>query len=353
MPIHGISDKRRLSRVGKVRLGIKKENAKGVQYPSAVDYFVCNEDQSTTEMAAMMFNRAYPDEPKAIDIVFPSDDSGEFFPQWYKRYGSSKGLVCKGDGELATRLNEETGEMDEIECTPECEYLAKKHCRAVASLQFMIPHVSGLGVWQIDTGSYNSIVNLNSAIDMVKTLTGGKIAFIPLKLVIRPREVQPNGKKKTVHVLDIAMEELDLKKVLGAAKDPSSALALPAYEDEKPEELYPYSKSEVVDAETIELPENNKRQNSSGDDNEPAPAKWRSKIFALGHELGEKPDEVKKIAYKRYEIDSMTKMTKSQAGDFIKFLENGMGDENMPEVMSEEVPLDLGEGDPGFSEIPF
>ncbi len=73
----------------------------------------------------------------------------------------------------------------------------------------------------------------------------------------------------------------------------------------------------------------------------------------LGHELGRKPDEIKKIAYERYEIDSMAKMTKNQAGDFIKFLENGMSDENMPEVMSEEVPLDLGEGEPGFSGIPF
>ncbi len=351
MPIHGISDKRRLSRVGKVRLGIKKISEKnGKEYPAAVDYFVVNEDDSTSEMAALMFNRAYPNQPKAIDIVFPSDNPEDFFPQWYKRYGSSKGLICKGDGITATRLDEGTGEMTEIECTPECEYIAKKHCRPVGSLQFMIPHISGLGVWQIDTGSYNSIVNLNSCIDAIKAVTGGRIAFIPLKLVIRAREVQPNGTKKTIHVLDIAMEELDLRKVVTAAKDPSNTFALPAHE-EKPEELYP--KSEVVDTETIELPENEGQANNSGDDNEPAPAKWKSKIFALGHELGKKPDEVKKIAYKRYGFDSMAKMIKSQAGDFIKFLEKGMGDENMPEVMSEEVPLDLDEGDPGFLGAPF
>jgi len=239
MPIKGISEKRRLPRVGKVRLGIKTENAQGATYPKAVDYFVVNDDQSTSAAAACAFHQTYPGEPKSIDIAFPSDNPEEFFQQWYRRYGKAKGLICKGDGEVATRLDEATGEMVEIECTPECEYLAKKHCRPVGSLQFLIPSITGIAVWQIDTGSYHSIVNLNSAIDMVRSLTGGRIAFIPLKLVIREREAQPNGTKKIINVLDIALEELNIPKLLEASNKVGAALMLPSRAiEQEPEELY-------------------------------------------------------------------------------------------------------------------
>ena len=40
--IEGLSDRFRLPRMGKIRLGIKKKSEKsGKEYPSAVDYFVC------------------------------------------------------------------------------------------------------------------------------------------------------------------------------------------------------------------------------------------------------------------------------------------------------------------------
>ena len=41
-PIAGLTDKPRMPRQGKIRLGIKKMSASGKEYPSAVDYFVCN-----------------------------------------------------------------------------------------------------------------------------------------------------------------------------------------------------------------------------------------------------------------------------------------------------------------------
>jgi len=39
--IKGLSSIRRLPRLGKIRLGIKKVTAKGKEYPSETDYFVC------------------------------------------------------------------------------------------------------------------------------------------------------------------------------------------------------------------------------------------------------------------------------------------------------------------------
>ncbi|MGE5572985.1 MAG: hypothetical protein ACM3ZU_08215 [Bacteroidota bacterium] len=244
MPIHGISDVRRLPRLGKVRLGIKDTSPRtGNEFPRAVDFFVVKPDESTSEAAAEAFHQVYGDKPKSLDIMFPVEDKEQFFAQFYRRYGSGSGLLCKGDGATAMEIDRGTGEIREIECNPaECEWAEKKHCRPIGTLQFLLYRVPGLGVWQVDTSSYNSIVNINSAIDFIRAITGGRIAMIPLKLVVRPKEVQVEGKKKVVHVMDIAHDGLRLEDVLRASRTPLAGLLMPGVNlDEVPDDLYPAS----------------------------------------------------------------------------------------------------------------
>lgn len=238
--IHGLSEIRRMPRIGKVRLGIKAKTKSGKSYPKAVDHFVVQADKSTTEAAAEAFHEAYGAQARSLDIMFPTDDPREFFPQSYRRYGSSSGLICRGDGRIATQLNPDTGELIETTCDPSaCEWQLVGHCRPIGSLQFLLPDVAGIGVWQIDTSSINSIINLNSGIDFVRRLTGGRIALLPLRLILRPREVQVAGKLKTIYVLDLAHEQLKLVDVLHAAKTPIEQLLLPPTDSDMPDELYP------------------------------------------------------------------------------------------------------------------
>ncbi|MBC7340921.1 MAG: hypothetical protein H5U02_00445 [Clostridia bacterium] len=245
MPIKGISDVRRLPRLGKIRLGIKQTSKRtGNEYPKAVDFFVCRADGGpTSEEMAKAFHAVYGDQPRALDVMFPTNDPEQIFPQYYRRYGSGTGLICKGDGESAMEIDRETGEMREIECVPaECEWAKKQHCRPVGTLRFLLPKVPGIGVWQIDTSSYHSIVNLNSAIEMVRLLTGGRIAMIPLRLVIRPKEVQVEGKKKVVFVMDLATENLRMVDVLAASQKKLPELLLPEINmDEPPDDLFPHA----------------------------------------------------------------------------------------------------------------
>ena len=183
---------------------------------------------------AAAFLEVYGPEPKEIDIMFPSDNPEDFFPQDRRRYGSGTGLICKGDGLSAWEVNRETGEMVQIECKgKECPYSipdAKGQigCKPVGTLYFLIPNVPGLGCWQMDTGSFNSIVQINSALAFISQLTGGKLALIPLKLVRRPREVVVEGKKKTVYVVDVAMRHLSLNDVLKARRDDAARIFLPS-----------------------------------------------------------------------------------------------------------------------------
>lgn len=227
MPIKNVSDIRRLPRLGKIRLGEKALAQSGKEYPKAVDYFVC-----PPEVQAV-----YGEKPRVLDIMFPVSDQNVFFPQWYKRYNQTTGLVCKGDGETATMSQD--GEMVEIECVPEeCEWYAKKHCRRLANLQFLMPKVPGIGVWQIDTTSFYSIININSALAMIDAVAD-RIHMIPLQLVLKPQEVAPDGKKKTVYVLDI-LAPVTLNKLLSDAQKSPQQLLMPALdENDRPDDLYP------------------------------------------------------------------------------------------------------------------
>jgi hypothetical protein len=254
MPIKGVSDKRQLPRIGKIRLGVKVQNQKKTEYPKAVDYFVVNEDPSTPGWAVKAFKEVYGDKPRELDVMLPTNERDAFFPQFYRRYGSGSGLLCKGDGETAFEVNKDTGEMVEIVCDPtECEWYAKKHCRMVGTLQFLLPRVNGLGVWVVDTSSYHSIVNLNSAIEFIKGLTGGRIALMPLKMNLVPKEVQVDGKKKIIHVLEIAHDQMRLEDVLRDSRKSAAQLLLPQVDlDTPPDDLYPEAAAAIEEEEQQE-----------------------------------------------------------------------------------------------------
>ena len=193
--ISGLSSIRRLPRLGKIRLGIKKVSAKtGKEYPSETDYFVCPAE----------VRNACGDKPKELKISFPINDPEVIFPQSYKWYGSSKGLKCRGDGVTATRLNEETGEMEERPCP--CELLESGKCKQRASLIFMMPDVAIGGVYQIDLSSYHSIVDINSGIDYARALLNDNIVFVPFKLKRVPKETHNEGKKQIHYTLQLELD---------------------------------------------------------------------------------------------------------------------------------------------------
>ncbi|MFD1676075.1 hypothetical protein [Alicyclobacillus fodiniaquatilis] len=242
MPIKGRSEIVRIPRVGKIHLGIKVSNGDS-QYPKAVDYFVVKEDESTSATAAEAFHTVYGDAPKEIRIAFPSNNPENFFPQFlssYRKAGGRSELYCKGDGEMARRVDGQGG-YAEIPCAyRDCPIYQEKKCKELGLLQFFLPDVPGIGVWQIDTTSFFSTVNLNSSIEMLLQLTGGKIAMLPLTLRLKPQTVSPDGRSKTVYVLELATDTIKMADILNQL--PQLPNANPALEeislDEAPGDLY-------------------------------------------------------------------------------------------------------------------
>ncbi len=269
MAIKGLSEVRRLPRLGKIRLGIKKKkisekSGKEVEYPAEVDYFILD-PQTPNELENQKikdeFAKLYGDQPKSIKIMFPVASPDVYFPQFYKRYGSGTALKCKGDGETAVCATEEFSAgltvigkdelgMPKVKCLGrECIYYKQKECSEVGTLQALLPDLPGAGVWQITTGSYHSIVNLNSCIDYVRAMCG-RAHMIPLTLERRMQEIAKDGKKTKHYILHINMDFklADLQKF--AQIDPTKMLLeLPAPEAEKEDILY-QENAAVIDAET-------------------------------------------------------------------------------------------------------
>jgi hypothetical protein len=250
MPIEGISEIRRMPRLGKVRLGVKIEPEGKNPYPRATDFFVIPED----------IKQYLEDKPKKLKIMFPTEKVDEFAQQWLRCYSFTQGLVCKGDGRKATKkIDVDTWDIarhttqewvfKEWTCEPDncLEYSEGKQCRRVMNLMFLMPDVPGFGVWQLDTSSFYSIVNINSCVDLIKRICG-RISFIPLTLSLEPLEVTPAGiKKKTVHILAIR-SDVKLADIQRLGRVPPERVLLPALEEEEaPADLFPEQK--LVEAE--------------------------------------------------------------------------------------------------------
>jgi len=176
MPVKGLTDIIRYQRAGKIRLGTRVKTGKicgcveigvadrncrlclgtGIIHrPKEEDYFVLKDVPELIEF--------YPGEPKLLHVQLPlSYKLEQIFPQDLKRYGMDK-LLCKGTGIKANCVDFDKGELVEIECP--CHFLEERKCAASATLNVRISEIeNSMRVYQIVTGSFNSIVNLNNAI---------------------------------------------------------------------------------------------------------------------------------------------------------------------------------------------
>lgn len=255
--IEGISAIRRLPRLGIIRLGEKATASSGKEYPKKLDYFNLKDAPGVAEV--------FGDKPKVLEIMLPHEDSNVFFPQWRKAYGKTTGLFCKGDGLKASRtrlgaidgknglpsdpdgeafikaqgLKVKVGERFELPCLgAECPFTQKSVCRPIAQFMFLMPRVPGVGVYQISTTSFNSMVGLNSYVDIVRGIAG-RVSMIPLRLSLVPKKVTVDGKAVGIFHLKLEYDGLMGDLIKYRNEKYLSADLLPQIEHEVPEDLVP------------------------------------------------------------------------------------------------------------------
>ena len=117
--------------------------------------------------------------------------------------------------------------LDDIPCPGQaCSYYKAGQCKELMTLQFLLPRVPGLGVWQLDTSSWHGMVNINSGLALVRSMFG-RVSGVPLTLTLEPMEVRPDGLKKTVRVLQLRSRETMERMLQEPASTPMVALPSP------------------------------------------------------------------------------------------------------------------------------
>lgn len=267
--IKGISEVRRLPRLGVIRLGEKVVAQSGKSYPRALDYFNLKDAPDVA--------KAFGEKPRELEVMIPHEDPAVFFSQYRKAYRTS-GLFCKGDGEKANRIrlgisdgvktrvpagqpwdpdgekflkdnnlggSVKIGARFELPCLGEiCPFTLQKLCRPLGQLLVLIPKAQGFGCYQISTTSFNSMVDLNSYIEAVRA-AAGRVSMIPLVLKLVPKKVTVEGKAKTI--LHMKLEYRGTVAELVKYRDAKyiSADILPAIEHEIPDDLYPHAGADL------------------------------------------------------------------------------------------------------------
>lgn len=259
-----------MKEIGKIKIGTKgevKTSTKGTQYrpPVKIDHFeivsVLRDDKGNLIPDPIM--KELGENPKELDIFLLYNDETLNFTTRYNEYKGGK-CQCSGDG-VKARLNN----GDEIECNPEtCKVFKEKRCKPNGILSVILTKSPRLGgVYKFRTTSYNSIRSVLSSLFFIKSLTGGVLAMIPLKLTVSPMTVQPKDSttSQTIYVVNIefrgTMEQL-LEKTVEVSKYQSmmranikqleatarASLAIPESEEESKEiqaEFYPEKLEEV------------------------------------------------------------------------------------------------------------
>lgn len=279
LPINGLTEIDRPPRQGMIRLGVKKKTPAGKEYPAEVDYFILDPETPEPEERQRLvdlFHAEFGNEPKAVSCLIRSSDINEAFPQNYKRYGRNTALKCIGDGETAlctdpqfvTGLKLLTDEELQVRnlkkdsarpvvwCDGrECAYAvvneksSNKECKATATLSIEIPVLGGIGCWQITTGSFNSILNINGFIrDMA--LRFGRAHMLPLTLERREIETIFKGKKAKHYPLYLNTHH-SMSEMLKQLKIAPERVLIETYAEQSGELPPP---AEIMDAEVVDVP---------------------------------------------------------------------------------------------------
>lgn len=230
--IDGLSDVVRLPRLGKVRLGITQKTPKG-ERPVNVEHFVV-----PPEVADITGPN-----PTELKILFPVDDRQDIFPCALKRYGKGRGLKCSGDGVTAQEALPGGGFGDrKCPCekfkgegrTKYTDENGKEQwcdCLQTGTLNCILHEVSIAGIYQIVTHSTNSIIDINSAIQYIRTILFEahgieSIRGVYLRLVREPTDTFGGGRHSVHYTLKL-YPDFDLRGVPRLSDNRNLMIAAP------------------------------------------------------------------------------------------------------------------------------
>lgn len=204
-------------------------------------------------------------------------------------------MWCSGDGDTAMRLRRsDNPERDLVPCAnggclladPAHQDKDKLRCKMNGTLSVIIDGAGVVGgVWKFRTTSFNSVVGIMSSLALIKRVTGGPLAGIPLMLTLSPKTgITPDGKSALVYVVGLEyrgtpddLQDLGYQRALKMATHATRieqiesealrtlrALPVPELDGEESEDLvaeyYPDQAANTTEVGTLAEPKARKRK---------------------------------------------------------------------------------------------
>jgi hypothetical protein len=213
----------RLSVSTKVSIGLPPKGDRN--YPTKLDHFVFLRKKKSANRveweADPELTRHYGEQCRELHIMLIDDDIENVFPSSYAWWTATE-RKCWGDGASAIRRTpQKPAGQSWTQCGSGCPELSSGQCKPSGDLRFVLADFPRLGsVCRIHTSSYRSIRQIHSALEEIQTFTGGRLAGITSKLVIRPEEVayfdRKEKRKKTASIwaLSLEVEGDDMRKLI-------------------------------------------------------------------------------------------------------------------------------------------
>ncbi len=191
------NDKVKLPIIGKVKCGEKRNNPKtGKDYPISLDHFIgFGKYQS-------YFDKAYPDKPNRIQIIFVSNDPEQSCNERYELRNDKGDLYGSGNGKSFMIWDGKEYKPYEVNGNGDKEYLKQvsKDCKSpkgwevILTLQFIMPAIRGvLGLWQFSTkGKASSVNAIRDTFDFVQVKAGSVLNIVFDLMVEKVQSQKPD-----------------------------------------------------------------------------------------------------------------------------------------------------------------
>lgn len=185
----------KLPLIGRIKVGMKTQNEKGVEYPTSLDYF------RPTGKYADKFTAVFGDKPNKIGIVFITDDLTEACNQYFASWEKGK-LWGEGDGETF-RVWDKDKYVDNVP-KDDPRVKAIKGWAEYTRLRFVVPAIKDvLGYWEFVTkGSKSSIPGIISTFDFIKERAGTVMGF-PFDLTVTKAQGYSPGAARNYPVVQL------------------------------------------------------------------------------------------------------------------------------------------------------
>jgi hypothetical protein len=204
-----------LAEVGKIKAGRKGRmitSARGTQFqpPEKLDYLLVTtlfRGPDGNYEVDREIHQKYGEKPRRLPVRLLFDDIELNFQCRYACF-QGRSLWCSGDGETASRAVSGNGGRQDVPCP--CgrqapDYAGNDKCKINSRLSVLIDGTERVGgVWSLRSTSWNTTVGILSSLSLIKRITGGPLAGLPLELTLNPKTaITPEGKTMNIWVAGI------------------------------------------------------------------------------------------------------------------------------------------------------